>query len=94
MVKAHEYICICLTDRFNEPCAFLAGALFECAMVDSFGKPSTVVWEKDSYVFSRYGEENGFVFEDDALNDPDFLVGDCFTFSCTVSVLKKPQAVR
>ncbi|KAK3160821.1 hypothetical protein QOZ80_1BG0065260 [Eleusine coracana subsp. coracana] len=49
-----------------------------------------------SDVFSEHGEEKGFwtFVTHDALVESDYIVDDCFTLVCTVSVLKKPQPGR
>ncbi|KAG2588662.1 BTB/POZ and MATH domain-containing protein 5-like [Panicum virgatum] len=68
------------------------GVRFACALQDRHGELSSESWRSESYVFSVCGQERGFwkYATLDVLEDPDFIVGDCFTLACTVSVLRKP----
>ena len=68
------------------------GVRFACALQDRHGELSSERWRSESYVFSFCGQEKGFwkYATHDVLEDPDFIVGDCFTLACTVSVLRKP----
>ncbi|KAK3160820.1 hypothetical protein QOZ80_1BG0065250 [Eleusine coracana subsp. coracana] len=74
----------------------LVGTRFTCAIQERQGNPSAETHACTSYVFSEYGNEKGFwrFLTHDALEGSDYIVDDCFTLVCTVSVLKKPQPSR
>ncbi|KAF8661665.1 hypothetical protein HU200_056611 [Digitaria exilis] len=64
------------------------GVSFACALRNWLGER----WRfRASYVFSRHGQEMGFwrFARHDALEAPGFIVDDCFTLVCAVSVLRK-----
>ncbi|RCV25389.1 hypothetical protein SETIT_5G162600v2 [Setaria italica] len=65
---------------------------FVSVLQDRHGERPPERWRSASHVFSGYGQEWGFwrYVTHDVLEDPDFIVGDCFTLVCTVSVLQKP----
>ncbi|CAO2203466.1 unnamed protein product [Urochloa humidicola] len=68
------------------------GVRFACALQDRHGERPPERCSSGSRVFSGHGHEWGFwkYITHDVLDDPDFVVGDCFTLICTVSVLRKP----
>ncbi|KAJ1298800.1 hypothetical protein BS78_01G481200 [Paspalum vaginatum] len=66
---------------------------FACTLLDRHGQWSTERSRSASYVFSGYGQEEGFwtFATHHVLDDPDsFVEGDCFTLLCVVFVLRKP----
>ncbi|CAO2184635.1 unnamed protein product [Urochloa humidicola] len=67
------------------------GVRFACALQDKHGELSPERWRTASHVFSG-SEEWGFwhYTTHDVLEDPDIIVGDCFTLACSISVLRKP----
>ncbi|CAL4956747.1 unnamed protein product [Urochloa decumbens] len=69
------------------------GVRFACALQDRHGERPPERCRSASRVFSECGHEWGFwkYTTHDVLDDPDFVVGDCFTLVCTVSVLRKPR---
>ncbi|CAL4950140.1 unnamed protein product [Urochloa decumbens] len=69
------------------------GVRFACALQDRHGERPPERCRSASRVFSECGHEWGFwkYATHDVLDDPDFVVGYCFTLVCTVSVLRKPR---
>ncbi|CAO2162432.1 unnamed protein product [Urochloa humidicola] len=67
------------------------GVRFACALQDRHGERPPERRRSASHVFLR-SEEWGLLryTTHDVLDDPDFIVGDCFTLVCAVSVLRKP----
>ncbi|CAO2192457.1 unnamed protein product [Urochloa humidicola] len=67
------------------------GVRFACSLQDRHGERPPERCRSASHVFSGSGEWGFWKYTThDVLDDPDFLVGDCFTLVCTVSLLRKP----
>ncbi|CAL4963717.1 unnamed protein product [Urochloa decumbens] len=67
------------------------GVRFACALQDRHGEVSPDRCMMASHVFSRSGEWGFWNYTThDVVEDPDFIVGDCLTLVCAISVLRKP----